>query len=97
MRNVTYASILAMVLAGCGSRKITEAEAAPFRAAIAQYLKQRSMGMKASEFKSLAVSGEGAAASVAMEEAEGLYGVKVTWEFTFRKGEGGWKVESHRG
>ena len=80
---------------GCAAKGPSKEEAAPFEAAITAYLKQNSMGMKVVEFKSLAVTGDTAKATAALQEAEGLYGLKVKWEFSFRRDESGWKAESY--
>jgi len=82
---------------GCGKKGPTPAEAAPFGAAVADYLGSKSMGMQAKEFESLEVSGESAEAVCKMTVADDLYaGVAVRWRFTFARDErGDWKVTGH--
>ena len=86
---------LVLLATGCGEDPPSRERAAPFEAAIAAYLKQHSMGMKVAEVKSLTVEGDTATATVALQEAEGLYNLKVTWDFAFRRAPNGWIATSH--
>lgn len=88
--------VLVLAQAGCRKPGPTKDVTAPFEAAIAAYLKQNSMGMKLIEFKSLTVTGDTATGVATMQEAESLYALKVTWEFTFRKDKTGWTAVSHK-
>ena len=85
-----------LLACGCAKKGPARAETAPFEAAIAAYLKQNNLGMKVAEFKSLTVTGDSATGTVAMQEAEGMYDLKVTWVFTFRKDKDGWKAVSYK-
>ncbi len=88
--------LLTMALCGCGESAPTKEETAPFDAAIVEYLKDKQMGMQIAEFKTLTIDADTATASVAMKDAQGLYRVKVRWEFSFRKVNGHWKVLVHK-
>lgn len=81
--------------AGCGSGSGTRADATPFKAAITAYLSERSMGMQVTEFKKLKVQDQTATATCVMKDTEGLYGMGVTWDFTFEKSAAGWKAVRH--
>lgn len=85
-----------MPATGCGKAG-PPTNTAPFRQAIAEYLKPKSMDMAVSGFESLEVDGETATAVCKMEAADDLYGgVGVRWTFAFRNEGGAWRVESHR-
>jgi len=106
------AAVLAagLALASCGSTgsRPDESEAAPFRNAVADYLKRKRMGREGVRFKDLSGSdsGEAATASVVMKASDAVHNVTTVWEFTFRKkaratggGRGGeesagWEVET---
>jgi hypothetical protein len=91
--------VLALITcaAGCGKKAPSAADAAPFGAAITDYLAGKSMGMEAQEFESLELSGNSAEAVCKMAVADDLYGgVTVRWRFTFTRADGGaWKVTRH--
>ena len=72
-----------------------EVDTAPFKAAITKYLAQQSMGMKVTEFLELTVEGATAEAFCKLQDADGLYGLGVTWKFVFKKEGNGWAVASH--
>jgi hypothetical protein len=81
---------------GCGRKPPSSEETGPFEPAIAEYLQQQGMGMKVGEFKTLGVTGDTATATVAMQDAEGLYKMNVTWEFSFQKQANEWRTVSHQ-
>ncbi len=89
-------SVAVLAGAGCGKRAGAGADSEAFKAAIGAYLQQKSMGMKVAELKSLKTSGDTATGVASMQDAEGLYSVKVTWEFSFRRDQNGWTVVSHK-
>lgn len=91
--------LLTAVLAflwGCGGEK-PQIDTKPFEAAIADYCKSHSFGMKVKEFVNIDVDGNSATAVCKMAEAEGTYNVSVKWTFTLVKGsDGKWKVSNHK-
>lgn len=89
--------IAVMTLTGCGeSQPPVNIDKAPFEKAIAQYCKTRNFGMKIKEFVSCATQTDSAVAVCKMQEADGLYGVSVKWEFKFKKTpDGQWEVTVH--
>ena len=83
---IVTAGMLGMLLQGCGSDEpAVTADTAPFEAAITEYLRVKSMGMKVAEFRSLHVEGDTARAVCRMQEESGMYNVKVTWRFAFAR------------
>ncbi len=88
--------IVVLVLSGCRKQGPAKDKTVPSEAAIVAYLQQNSMGMKIVEFKSLTITGDTATGVTTMQEAESLYALKVTWEFTFRKDKDGWTALSHK-
>jgi hypothetical protein len=86
---VTLASLL---LVGCGGGKPSEEETKPFEAAIVEYLRVNSMGMKPDSFESLELTSETAEAKVRMATADDLYGMKPLWTIRFKKEGGKWVV-----
>ena len=90
------AALLAASMAGCRRAPQPTVDDAPFKAAIAQYLAAKSMGMAVAEFKSLDVNGDSAEAVCRMREASAMHRVSVTWRFAFARGaDGKWKVIAH--
>lgn len=88
---------LAACEAGCEKKPPSAAEVAPFKTAIGEYLKAKSMDMVAEEFVSLQVNGDAATAVCKMAVAGELYGgVRVHWRFTFARGaDGAWRVTAY--
>ena len=69
---------------------------APFRAAIADYLRRNHMDMKIKDFKSIKPSGATATATCTLVQQSELHAVSVRWRFEFsRKGEGKWRADKH--
>ena len=92
---IATALLIAILLCSCGKTSPITKDTAPFDSAITLYLKQKHMGMKVVEFESLTVSADSATAQVAMQKAEGLYGMKVHWVFTFKNTNGNWTAQSY--
>ncbi|QSH41292.1 hypothetical protein P0136_08790 [Lentisphaerota bacterium ZTH] len=81
---------------GCGqSEPAVSGNTAPFKKAIEQYCRNKSMGMKVKEFVTLKTEDNAATATAKMVEAGGNYGISVKWKFKFKKENGKWKVLSH--
>ncbi|MFC1497896.1 hypothetical protein ACFLS1_05410 [Verrucomicrobiota bacterium] len=93
---ITLLALVIFSLCGCGKKALTQKETEPFKTAIVTYLKQNDMEMKVAEFKSLTIAGDTATCTAAMQEAEDLYDLKVTWGFTFHKDKDGWKAISYK-
>ena len=89
---VVGAVALAMLLAGCGGNEKAGVDTKPFEAAIVEYLRVNSMGMKPEKFESIEVTGEKAVAKVRMATADDLYGMKPLWTIEFGKQDGKWVV-----
>ena len=83
-------SILVSLISACGSKEEPTVNPAPFEAAIKDYCKSKNMEMKVSSFEKIAVKDNDASAICKMEIADGSYGVKVTWQFTFKKENDKW-------
>ncbi len=83
---------------GCGGENKPKIDTKPFEAAIADYCKSKSFGMKIKEFADIDVDGNSATAVCKMVEAEGTYNnMSVKWTFTLVKGsDGKWKVTTHK-
>lgn len=87
---------LALCCAGCTKQNAANpVDSKPFEAAIGDYLRNSGFGMKIASVQSIDQKGDTATAVCKMQEAEGTYGLTVTWHFSFRRQEGQWKVESH--
>lgn len=95
-RTISIVVLISVMLAGCGRKAPSAADTGPFAAAVTAYLQQQGMGMKVGEFETLDVAGDAATAVAAMQDADGLYKMKVIWEFSFQKGSNGWRIVSHR-
>jgi hypothetical protein len=80
------------VLAGCGGEKPKAADAAPFAAALEDYLKAGSMDMKVDRIESIEVAGDTATVKARMATKEAIYGMKPLWVVTFKKQGDAWKV-----
>lgn len=85
----------AMALCGCGPPAPT-VDDAPFRAAIADYLKAKNMALKVKAIKVGPVVEGGQATLSASLTHEQLEGPAVTWKFHFAKQPAGdWRVTAH--
>jgi len=85
---------------GCSGGSVQDEAISPemteeLRTAIENYLEAKSFGMKIASFEQVQSEGDRATAVCKMQEAEGLYGLSVTWAFKFNRSSGIWKVESH--
>lgn len=87
-------SVLVSLISACGSKDEPTVNPAPFEAAIREYCKNKNMGMKVASFEKLNAKDNDATAICKMEVADGSYGVKVTWQFTFKKENDKWKAIS---
>ena len=86
----------ALYCAGCSkSDSVSQVDSKPFEAAIADYLQSKSFGMKIASVERIDQHGDMATVVCKMQEAEGTYELKVTWEFSCRRSDGSWQVESH--
>ena len=86
-----------VLVIGCSKSKPVAVDTAPFEAAIVAYLDEKNMGMAIAEFKTVEITGNSATAVCSMEEASGLYGMKVQWAFTFQRADANanWVVARH--
>ena len=93
-RGVACCVAAAMLLVGCGGGggKPAAEDTKPFEAAIVEYLRVKSMGMKPDAFESLEIEGDTAVAKVRMATADDLYGMKPLWTIRFKKDRGRWVV-----
>ncbi len=90
-----FVSILVSLISACGgSKEGSTVNPAPFEAAIKNYCKDRNMGMQVASFEKIDVKDNDATAICKMEIADGTYGLKVTWLFTFKKENDKWKAVS---
>ena len=88
--------LLLLPTTGCGRKVELTADPTPFGAAVHAYLADQSMDMKVADFKSLTITGDMAQADIALEQAEGVAGVKVRWTFWFQRQNGAWTVSRVR-
>ena len=87
---------VALCCAGCGKENTAQrVDSKPFEAAIADYLQSKGYGMKIASVQRIDQNGDRATAVCKMQEAEGTYALTVTWEFSLRRSNGHWQVESH--
>ena len=87
---------VALCCAGCGKENTAKpVDSKPFEAAITDYLQSSGFGMKIASVQRIDQKGDTATAVCKMQEAEGTYGLTVTWEFSFRRRAGHWQVEGH--
>ena len=93
MRIATSIALAACLLAaaGCGGKK-SETDSKPFAAAIVEYCRVNSMGMKPDTFESIEIAGETAVVKVRMATADDLYGMKPLWTIRFRRKGDTWAV-----
>jgi hypothetical protein len=78
---------------GCGNTGGGSDE--EYKSAIKAYLTSKSYGMVVSSVKSSKVDDGKATVVCKVKDAEGLYGLAVTWNFTLENTDGTWKVLSH--
>ncbi len=96
-RSILILTCLIGAAASCGCGKATATvDDAPFRAAIADYLKANNMALKVKNIKEgPVVEGEQASLSASLTH-EQLGGPSVTWKFQFAKQpDGDWRVTMH--
>jgi hypothetical protein len=87
---------LALCCAGCSKENPSKpVDTKPFQAAINDYLQSSGYGMKIASVQSIDQKGDAATAVCKMHEAEGTYGLTVTWEFSLRRSGRHWQVQSH--
>jgi len=80
------------VLAGCGGEKPKAADAAPFVAALDDYLKAGSMDMRVDKIESIEIAGDSATVKARMAPKDDLYKMRPLWTVTFTKQGEAWKV-----
>ena len=97
----TMVSIVAVILlaavvmfSGCGE-KGPGVNTAPFEEAITEYLAQKNMDMKVSNFKDIKVNDNQATATCSLKH-KSLPGPAVQWSFTFTRAGDTWTVSSHK-
>jgi hypothetical protein len=88
--------LLSALLLGCGGDKKPAVDAAPFQAALEEFLRVGSMDMKPDTFESITIEGDSATAKVRMASKDNLYGMKPLWTVTFAKSAKGWQVLSYK-
>ena len=87
---------IALCCAGCREKQAAvPVDSQPFEAAIVDYLHNSSYGMKIASVQSIDQNGNTATAICKMQEAEGTYGLNVTWQFSFHRTDGHWHVDSY--
>ena len=87
---------VALCCAGCSKEDAAKpTDSQPFEAAIADYLQRNGYGMKIASVQRIDQTGNTATAVCRMQEAEGTYGLAVTWVFSLHRDDGHWQVESH--
>jgi len=82
------------VLAGCGGEKPKAGDAAPFVAALEDYLKAGSMEMKVDQIESIEVAGDTATVKARMATKDELYKMKPLWTVTLKKAGEAWRVSA---
>jgi len=87
---------LGLVLCGCRPAASAAVDPEPFKTAIVQYLQDHQMGLRIAEVRSLQVKDGKAEATVSLEHAEGMVGVKVRWTFDFEQRQGRWVAVRHQ-
>jgi hypothetical protein len=94
MRTLCGVALAALLLGlgGCGDGKKQDVDTKPFEAAIVEYLRVNSMGMKPDKFESIEVTGDKATAKVRMATADDLYGMKPLWTIEFARQGDKWVV-----
>jgi hypothetical protein len=84
------------IFAGCGGGSAPDpATTTKVTTAITAYLAEQSMEMKVAEVSDFTATGENATATASLQQADGVYNVKVAWTFQLAKSGEGWKVTSH--
>lgn len=81
---------------GCGKSESPAADADPFKAAIAQYLEEKSMAMALKTIKAgPTIEGKTATLTASLQHAT-IPGPAVTWKFRFEQNaDGTWKAVGH--
>lgn len=83
-----------VMISGCGE-KGPSVNTAPFEEAITEYLSQKNMDMKVSNFKNIKVNANQATATCSLKH-KSLPGPAVQWDFNFTKAGDTWTVSSHK-
>jgi len=92
----TIGLFLLVVMTGCGGKSgPSPEESAAVSKAITTYLAEQAMEMKVAEVTAFTPDGDNATAAASLQQADGVYNVKVSWNFILKKAGDGWKVESH--
>ncbi len=87
---------IALCCAGCREKTAPNpVDSQPFEAAIVDYLHNNNYGMKIASVRSIDQNGNTATVVCKMQEAEGTYGLNVTWQFSFHRLDGQWHVDSY--
>ena len=87
---------IALCCAGCREKTAPKpVDSQPFEAAIVDYLHNNSYGMKIASVQSIDQNGNTATVVCKMQEAEGTYGLNVTWQFALHRTDGQWHVDSY--
>jgi hypothetical protein len=87
---------IALCCAGCREKTAPNpVDSQPFEAAIVDYLHNNSYGMKIASVQSIDQNGNAATVVCKMQEAEGTYGLNVTWQFSCHRIDGQWHVDSY--
>ena len=85
-----------LLITACGGKGASSPEnASAATRAITAYLSAQAMEMKVAEIKEFNEAGDTATASASMQQADGMYDIKVTWNFELKKSGSNWIVESH--
>jgi len=87
-----------LFVVGCSGSEPQIPERAAFDRAVANYLDQRSMGLKISEYKSFKLADDGAhaEAEIAMADAAGMIKATARFIFQFERTDGTWRAVSHQ-
>jgi hypothetical protein len=87
---------IALCYAGCREKNTAQpVDSKPFEAAIVDYLRNNSYGMKIASVQSIDQIANTATVVCKMQEAEGTYGLNVTWQFALHRTDGQWHVDSY--
>lgn len=88
--------LLVCLSQGCGKSESPAADAEPFKAAIAQYLEEKSMAMALKTIKAgPTIEGKTATLTASLQHAT-IPGPAVTWKFRFEQNaDGTWKAVGH--
>ena len=87
---------VALCCAGCSAKNAAKpVDSAPFEAAIVDYLRNSGYGMKIASVQRIDQNGNMATVVCKMQEAEGTYGLHVTWQFALHRSDEHWQVDSY--